>query len=219
MSRRQGCLIALLAAALGMVLIAAAAAGYVMQVDRGRSVPNETFSPAPTATLTSLPRPTPTATSALTQVPASTPIILTNPTVEEITTAWESAAQGQVLQVFMSEEHIQEEFAPLVAQVPQASIQLQDVALQDGLITLSGATLMSGLQVNMTASARPILSNCWFNIELVDAKVGRLPAPRLVMQELKGLIAQWNAQAMESPPMCITNITIAAGQLSFIGTK
>lgn len=218
MSRHQGCLVALLAAGLGMVLIAAAAAAYVLNVVRGIGTLDEFFPSLPTVDSSPMPFPSPTVALALPGA-ALTPIVLTDPTIDEITAAWGSAVPGQELHVLMSEDHIQAKFGPLLSQVPEVRIQLQDVALHDGLITLFGSTTMSGLMVNMSVTVRPIVANCWFTIELVDATFGRLPAPRLVMQELEGLIAQWNAQPAESPPMCITNITITAGQLSFIGTK
>lgn len=189
-------------------LLVTAGSWWLLQQARERAgMPTPTIPPVPktpTVRVTTGPNP---------------PIVLVDPGMEELEQAWVNAGAGQVLQVTMSEGRLQEELLAAMSSAPAQGYQLEQVQLLPGQVRMVGHAAMNGLRMQIAGTVRVTAANCWLDVELQQVQLGRLPAPAFVTQQFQDLLQQWSDAYRQDPPMCVSDVTIALGQITLVGIK
>ncbi len=207
MKSRRGCLIGLLAAVLLFSLLAMAGSWWLLQQVReraGLSTPTPLVPRTPAVRITAGPYP---------------PITLVDPEPAELEEAWVEAKVGQLLQVTMSEQALEEELLAGLASAPAQGYQLENLQLLPGQVRITGRADMNGLEVPVTAAGRISAADCWLDVEITQVLVGPLPAPAFVKQQFQDQLDQWSEAYRQDPPMCVSDISITQGQITLIGIK
>lgn len=208
MKSRKGCLVGMLVVVLLFSLLVMAGSWWLLQQVRGQAgTPTPTIPPAsktPAARVTAGPNP---------------PIVLVNPDMEKLEQAWMNAEAGQLLQVTMSEARLQEELLAAMSSAPTQGYQLEQVQLLPGQVRIVGHAEMNGLRMQIAGTARITAADCWLDVTLQQVQLGRLPAPAFITQQFQDLLRQWSDAYRQDPPMCVSDVTIAPGQITLVGLK
>lgn len=208
MKSRKGCLAGMLVVVLLFSLLVTAGSWWLLQQVREQAgTPSPTIPPVsktPAVRVTAGPNP---------------PIALVNPDMEELEQAWMNAEAGQLLQVTMSEAQLQEELLAAMSSAPAQGYQLEQVQLLPGQVRIVGHAEMNGLRVQIAGTARITAADCWLDVTLQQVQLGRLPAPAFITQQFQDLLRQWSDAYRQDPPMCVSDVTIAPGQITLVGMK
>jgi len=84
-------------------------------------------------------------------------------------------------------------------------------------MTIVGQVTFEGLRADMSVTARPYVSRCWFDVEVVEVRLGRFGAPGFVAEEVAGFIHQWTDSYRETTPVCVQEIEIDGNRIVFVG--
>ena len=235
---RTGCLVVLLAATVIVAVMAFIGAWVVLNWSAGNGelsvdlpLPARRASVTPTATPVP-PQPTatvkqlnssatqPAAPTAQPQSGTPTPpqaIILTDPSLSDLASELSHLYSGQSIHITMSEDALQQELYKALGGDLSVGYQFQSVNMVPGRLIISGKAQMDALVVALEVTARPYVSDCWFDVQVEQVKLGRFPAPAFVSDQVQASITQWTEAYRNTDLICVSEITITNDQMILAG--
>ena len=235
---RTGCLVLLLAATVIVAVVAFIGAWVVLNWNAGdgelsvnlplparRASVTPTATPAPsrpTATVKQLDSSATQPAAPTVQPQSGTPtppqaIILTDPSLTDLASELSHLHSGQFIHITMSEAALQKELDASLGGDLSGGFQFQSVNMVPGRLVITGKAQMDVLVVALEVTARPYVSDCWFDVQVEQVKLGKFPAPAFVSDRVEEAITQWTEAYRNTELICVSEITLTDNQMILAG--
>ena len=234
-NNRTGCLIGLLIATLVVVVLALGAAWLLLDwsgrgeslsihfpFSLGKDTPTPAFSSGAATPISPTAAPTsaagqPTSTPPVAAEGTPEPIVLNDPSLSDLASELTSLQSGQAIWISMSEDALQRELSEYLSPYVDNGYEFQSVSMEADHLIIQGKGQMDALVVNFTIVVRPMVSDCWFVVEVESVKLGKFPAPAFMTDEVQTYVNQWTDAYGNTEVMCVTEISVTDEHMLLTG--
>jgi len=175
---------------------------------------------APRATNTPRTQATPPPATATPIPPTRQPapsggVILDDPSLQELLNTLVNTPSGEAVQVTLSEALLNREISASLG--GNSTYQHESAQLIDGRLVLIGRGQIGGVSAKVETTVRPYAGDCRLTLEIERMRVGGLPAPRFLIDQLAAGARQWVDGYINAVNFCVEYASVVDRRLILAG--